>query len=123
MVSGVEAFRLPFNDRWFVMHGGDTLSVNHHMRARAQWYAIDFMKTGGLHQRQRQLFRTDGKALEDFFSWGETVRSPVNGKLEIVVDDLPDNPIGSSDKQNICGNHVVIRTKTERYVFIAHLQR
>lgn len=27
---------LPFSGRWFVMHGGDTLNVNQHMRDRSQ---------------------------------------------------------------------------------------
>src|SRR4051812_28931128 len=60
---------LPFKGRWFVMQGGDTLNVNHHMSVRAQWYAVDFMKVGGLSQRE--LAKTDGSTIEDFYSWSE----------------------------------------------------
>ena len=42
-----QEYHLPFAGRWFVMQGGDTLNVNQHLRVRAQWYAIDFMKVGG----------------------------------------------------------------------------
>jgi len=120
MTSEIEDYHLPFAGRWFVAHAGDTLNVNHHMRVRAQWYGIDFMKVGG--SNNRTLFKSDGKVIEDFYSWGESVFAPVSGKLEIVVDSLPDNPIGIYDRRNICGNHVVIRTGTGRFVFLAHLQ-
>ena len=53
---------------------------------------------------------------------GRTRPRAAGGKLEIAVDGLPDKSIGVSDKQNICGNHVVIRTGTGKFVFIAHLQ-
>ena len=121
MTAEIEEYHLPFAGRWFVAHAGDTLNVNHHMRVRAQWYGIDFVKAGG--PSNRVLFKSDGKTIEDFYSWGEPVFAPVGGKLENVVDGLPDNPIGICDRRNICGNHVVIRTKTDRFVFIAHLQK
>jgi Peptidase family M23 len=121
MLNGVEPFRLPFNGRWFVGHAGDTLNVNHHMQVRAQWYGIDFLKVGG--ERERALMKNDGKKVEDYYSWGETVLAPADGVVETAVDGLPDHSIGVSDRQNPAGNHVIIRTRSSRYVFIAHLQR
>ncbi|MGA9451230.1 MAG: M23 family metallopeptidase [Verrucomicrobiia bacterium] len=120
MTSEIDKYHLPFAGRWFVAHAGDTLNVNHHMRARAQRYGIDFMKVGG--SSSRRLFKSDGKTIEDFYSWGESVFAPVSGKLEAAIDGLPDNPIGIFDKQNTCGNYVVIRTKAGKFAFIAHLQ-
>jgi hypothetical protein len=120
MTSQIEEFHLPFAGRWFIAHAGDTLNVNHHMRVRAQWYGIDFMKTGA--PNDRGLYKSNGKANEDFYSWDEVVFAPVSGKLEIVVDGLPDNPVGIYDKNNICGNHVVIQTETNKFVFVAHLR-
>jgi Peptidase family M23 len=116
----MEELHLPFAGRWFVAHAGDTPNVNHHMRVRAQWYGIDFLKTGG--SSDRALCKSDGKAIEDFYSWNETVLSPATGKLEIAVDGLPDHPIGLHDQRNICGNHVVIRTRSGNFVFVAHLR-
>jgi hypothetical protein len=112
---------LPFRGQWFVMQGGDTLNVNDHMGVQGQWYGIDFVKVGG--PSQRALFRTTGAATEDFFSWGASVLSPVTGVITAVVGDLPDNPIGKKDTSNPAGNHVVIRTDQDTYVFLAHFQK
>jgi Peptidase family M23 len=120
MISEIEKYQLPFAGRWFVMHGGDTLKVNHHMAVSAQWYGIDFMKVGD--PGSRALHNSNGKKVEDYYSWAEDVFAPISGKLEIVVDAVPDNRIGVQDKRNIAGNHVVIQTEAKKFVFIAHLQ-
>jgi hypothetical protein len=103
---------LPFKGHWFVMQGGDTLNVNHHMSVRAQWYAVDFMKVGG--PSQRELAKTDGSTIEDFYSWGEPVLSPRAGEVVEVVNNLTDNPLGKKDAQNPAGNHVVIKAAPDR---------
>ncbi len=104
-----QEFRLPFNGRWFVAQGGDTPNVNQHMRVRAQWYAIDFVKVGG--SSQRALTKTDGSKIEDFYSWGETVLSPVAGEVESVIDNLPDNPLGIKDATNPAGNYIILKSR------------
>jgi hypothetical protein len=114
-------YHLPFTDRWFVMQGGDTLNVNEHMRVAAQWYGIDFVKVDG--PSKRALVKTTGANVEDFFSWGEPVLSPVDGEVIAVVGDLPDNALGGKDEGNPAGNHVVIKASSSRYVYIAHLRR
>src|ERR1043166_673478 len=114
-------FDLPFAGRWFVAQAGDSLNVNHHMRVRAQWYGIDFVKTGG--PGQRALSKSTGLSVEDFFSWKEPILSSVEGIVEAVADGFPDNPLGQQDAQNPAGNHVVIKAASDRYVFIAHLQK
>src|ERR1051325_8105153 len=60
-------FHLPFAGRWFVLQGGDSSNVNHHMKVRAQWYGIDFMKAGG--PGERALSKPAASTVEDFFSW------------------------------------------------------
>lgn len=112
---------LPFNGRWFVAQGGDTLNVNHHMRSQAQAYGVDFAKVGGASQRE--LTRGTLTKVEDFFSWGEPVLAPADGTVVSVVTNLPDNPIGTKDTVNAAGNHVVMRIAEERYVFLAHMQQ
>lgn len=116
-----EKFRLPFKGRWFVAQAGDTLNVNHHMSVRAQWFGIDFMKVGG--PSKRALAPVDDPKTADFYSWGQPVLSPVNGKVEMVVDGLPDNPLGTMDPKNPAGNHIMISTASKRYVFLAHFQK
>ncbi len=116
-----QEFHLPFQGRWFVMQGGDTLNVNQHMSVAAQWYGIDFLKVAG--PSQRELSRSTGSTVEDFYSWGEPVLSPVEGDVQAIVDRFPDNPLGVKDADNPAGNHVVIKAASDRYIFIAHLQK
>ena len=114
-------YRLPFSGRWFVMQGGDTLNVNAHMSVPAQWYGIDFAKVGG--PSQRSLTKSSGSTPEDFYSWGEAVLSPVDGKVVAATDAFLDNPIGVKDPAHPLGNYVEIRAAGDRYVFLAHMQR
>jgi hypothetical protein len=116
-----EEYHLPFTGRWFVMHGGNTPNVNHHMALKAQWYGIDFMKVDG--PSQAALSKSTGSSVSDFYSWGESVLVPIEGVVEGVVDDLVDNQLGKKDAKNPAGNHVVIKTAANNYVFLAHLQR
>jgi hypothetical protein len=115
-------FRLPVSGRWFVMQGGDTLNVNQHMALKPQWFGLDLMKVGG--ESGRELTSTaEPTRLSDYYSWGETIVSPVDGKVHAAVDGLPDNPLGSTDAANPAGNHVVVETADGRWVFLAHFQK
>lgn len=116
-----QEYRLPFDGRWFVLQGGDTLNVNAHMAAPSQRYGIDFMKVGG--PGAASLTRSTGTTVEDFYSWGESVRSPVDGEVVAAVDAFPDNPLGVMDAAHPLGNHVEIKAAADRYVFLAHMQR
>lgn len=112
---------LPFDDTWFVMQGGDTLNVNHHMQMRSQWYGLDFLRVGGA--RGRELHRAHGQDLDDYYSWGAAVRAPTHGVVHKVVDGLPDNQLGVKDPVNPAGNHVVLKVAEQKYIFIAHFQK
>lgn len=116
-----QEYRLPFEGRWFVMQGGDTVNVNHHMGVAAQWYGVDFAKVGG--PGMRSLVKTTGANVADFYSWDEPVLSPVDGEVVSVVNDLPDNELGVKDPGHPAGNHVVIKAAANRFAFIAHLRK
>lgn len=120
-VSAAEELVLPFEGHWFVMQGGDTPNVNHHMTVRAQAYGVDFVKVGG--QAGRQLASGDMNTVGDFFSWGQTVLSPADGIVVSSVTDLPDNSLGTKDTTNPAGNHVVIKIAEDQFVFLAHFQK
>lgn len=113
--------KLPFYGTWFVLQGGDTLNVNQHMRLRAQWYGIDFMKVAGTSGRE--LSKNSGKSIEDFYSWGEKVLSPAKGKILKVVTNLPDNPLGTKDPAHPLGNCVVLKTQEDHFIFVAHMRK
>lgn len=118
--AGAQELVLPLEGRWYVAQGGDTPNVNHRMALRAQWYGVDFAKAGGPHGRS--LASTDKPSgLEQFYSWNQLVLSPVAGVVTAVQNGLPDNALGEKDLRNPAGNHVVIRTEADTYVFLAHL--
>ena len=120
-VAHAQDLRLPFNGRWFVMQGGDTLNVNQHMATQSQYFGIDFVKVGG--PTQRQLSRGIPTKNEDFFSWNETVVAPADGLVVAVTRDLPDNPLGVKDAQNPAGNFVAIQIAPNRFLFLAHFKK
>lgn len=120
LLSAAE-YRLPFEDQWFVMAGGDTINVNHHMRERSQWFGIDFMKTGG--PNNRAVTRGKPQSVRDFYSWGARVLSPVAGVVRQVENGQIDQPLGESDRDNAFGNFVMIEASPREYVFLAHFQR
>lgn len=113
--------RLPFTGRWFVVQGGDTLNVNDHMRVRAQWYAIDFMKTGG--PSGRAIVKTTGASVEDFYSWGTEVLAPAAGEVVSAIDSFQDNRVGVKDQNNPGGNQVIIKVDEHTFIFLAHMQK
>ncbi len=119
--AGAQQDRLPFDGRWFALQAGDTLNVNQHMGLRAQWFGIDFGKMGG--PDDRDLVRTDGGTVEDFYCWGSDVLAPVDGTVLSLVDDLPDNPRGQKDAVHAAGNHVVLEAAPDQVVWLAHFQR
>ncbi len=122
IAAQAQELRLPFEGRWFVAQGGDTINVNHHMAVQAQWYGIDFVKTGGEGGRELASVAQPSK-LEHFHGWNAPVLAPVPGRIVAVVDGLPDNPLGQKDPRNPAGNHVVIATAQGTYVFLGHLRK
>ena len=112
---------LPFNGQWFVAQAGDTPNVNHHMSVRAQWFGVDFAKTGGASGRQ--LRRGNAKTVEDFYCWGQPVLAPARGQVASLETALADNSLGKKDKENPAGNYVAIKIGNGKFVFLAHLQK
>ena len=112
---------LPFEGRWFVGQGGDTLNVNHHMALQPQWFGIDFVKVNG--PSMRELSVPNPTRLEDFYSWGQPVLAPHVGEVVAVVNNLQDNPVGVKDISNPAGNYVSVKIAPNRFVFLGHFQR
>jgi murein DD-endopeptidase MepM/ murein hydrolase activator NlpD len=116
-----QELQLPFAGRWFVMQGGDTPNVNQHMTVIAQAFGLDFAKVGGAGQRQ--LASGTPTKVEDFYSWGEPVLAPADGVIVSVVNDRPDNPLGTKDAAQPGGNYVVVKVAEGRFVCLAHMQQ
>ena len=120
-LPAAQDLRLPFDGRWFVLQGGDTLNVNHHMSLQAQWFGVDFAKLGG--PSRLELSPPNASRLEQFYSWGEPVLASHDGQVLAVINDLPDNVLGTKDAINPLGNYISIKVAQDRFLFLAHFQR
>lgn len=111
---------LPVRGTWTAGHAGGSVSTNYHNASTAQQYAIDIVKVND----EAKFYTNNGSELENVFSFGEPLYSPVDGMVVALVDTLPNSEItiAPSDSLNPAGNHVVIEFETDRYVILAHLE-
>lgn len=112
---------LPVKDNWTALHAGESILVNYHCAFEAQKYAIDMVKS----DEDGCFYQGEGKDLQDFYTMGQMILSPVDGEIVNVVDSLENEPVTltPNNPHNPAGNHVVIKFDTDRYVFLAHLDR
>lgn len=109
--------RLPFRGEWTVVWGGRTIAQNYHAVARDQRFATDLLivKDGSTH-------KGEGKALTDYWCYGQSVLAPAAGTIVWMRDSLSDNPIGQTDASNAIGNGVIIDHGNGEYSVLAHMQ-
>ncbi|MGH2533589.1 MAG: M23 family metallopeptidase [Thermomicrobiales bacterium] len=118
-MEAAAAFRLPFDGVWWVVWGGETVIENYHAAHPAQRHAADLViwQDGATYQG-------DGTENTDYWAWGQPVLAPADGAVITVRDGIADNTPGQlSPEPHPAGNHVVIQTAGDAYVFIAHLQQ
>jgi hypothetical protein len=108
--------RLPFEGEWTVIWGGHTVEQNYHAMTRDQRFAHDLviLRDGSSH-------RGDGRALTDYFCYGQRILAPGDGEVVWMCDSLPDQAIGASDPSHPVGNGVVIDHGTGEFSVLAHL--
>ena len=110
----------PFEGRWRAVSSGPEIGRNHHLTARDQWFAVDWV-------------RADGR------SRGSRILSPVDGVVEHVEDGHRDKPARrwiQAEREYPAGNYVSIRAGSNRtghgarasaddpvWVILAHLER
>jgi hypothetical protein len=107
----------PFKGDWYVFHGGNSVLINHHYFAGVERYALDFLLPEDGKLPLEQI--TD---LQEYETFGKALYSPVDGVIVAVENSLPDQKIGETDRENIVGNHIVIKTETDIFILMAHLQ-
>lgn len=103
-----------------VLNGGASPFTNGHYRIRPQSYALDILGVNSFGARAA-LFGSS-KDLESYVIYGQPVYSPCNGKISVVVDDLPDLVPPARDTENLAGNHVLIECGDFEIV-LAHLRK
>ena len=112
------AFRIPMDGPVTVAWGGATAAVNYHVYLPDQRWAYDLLRT-----RDGRSFRSDGRALEDYYCYGSTVRAPADGTVFVAHDGEPNVEIGAP-RWGLAGlgNHVGIHVAPDEYLFVGHLE-
>lgn len=113
------SFRLPFEDRWLVLWGGDTRELNHHHDAIQERFAFDFLivdQAGRHHQGE-------GRDNKDYYAFGRPVVAPANGVVTDVVTGIRDNSPGSMNPSFAGGNTVMIMHNANEVSVLCHLQQ
>jgi len=110
-------FELPFRGEWLCFWGGRTVAENYHAAVRSQRFAYDLVMV-----REGRTHSGEGRALTDYYCYGQPILAPAAGTVVTIVDSLPDQAIGSRDPMNAAGNHVVIDHGNREYSLLAHLQ-
>lgn len=108
----VRTLGLPFAGEWTVWQGFDGPWTH-----QGPWrHAYDFVVTDATGRTHRG----DGGRLEQYLAYRKPVLSPVKGRVVTVVADLPDNPVGTTDRTHNWGNLVVLRDERGFHVEISH---
>ena len=105
---------LPFSGTWVVYQGFDD-KWTHKGKYK---YAYDFVK-----KEDDKTYKNEGLNAEDYYCFGESVLSPVNGYVVDARHDLVDNVIGDVDRVNNWGNHIVIKSDAGFFVEISHIMQ
>ena len=115
-------FCLPFEGFWTVAGGGVDKENSHSWNVFNQRYAYDFF----IKDENQITHKSDGKALEDYYSFGKLILAPADGLVVKAKDGIRDNPeLGSIDfrARTFHGNFVVIRHSEGEYSHLAHFKK
>lgn len=136
----------PLRGVWMTPNSPGTKIPSHGTTSFGEAYAIDFVMIHG-EGKSRKPYRSSfvryllkGVPLNDFYGWGQTVYSPVNGQVIAVVNDIEErsnvNPftdlqymrkatkeyINNHRKpETVAGNYVLIKLNDTQYALLAHL--
>lgn len=104
----------PFEGEWTVQQG-----FNGQWTHRGNWrHALDLVV-----QENQKTFYDRGLELENYYSFGRPILSPVEGYVAATSSNHPDNRVGKVDNQNNWGNYIIIRSIAGFYVVLAHLKQ
>jgi murein DD-endopeptidase MepM/ murein hydrolase activator NlpD len=109
---------LPFNEEWTVFWGGDSREENYHVVVPFQQNAFDLIIT-----KNNKSYKTTGKTNEDYYAFGKEIISPCDAEVVFAVDGVKDNIPGQLNQLHTLGNSILLKTKNNEYLLIAHLKQ
>jgi len=105
---------LPFSNEWNVYQAFEGEWTH-----KGKWkYAYDFVI-----KQDNKTYKNEGLYPSDYYCFGESVLSPINGYIVALRDDLVDNIIGEVDRINNWGNYIIIKSDYGYFVEISHLMQ
>lgn len=115
----VTKMHLPFKGEWSVFWGGDTKEQNYHVNAKFQKNAFDIV----INNEQGKSYRTIGKTNEDYYAFGQEILAPCDAEVVLAVDGIKDNVPGRLNAMYIPGNSIVLKTKNNEFILLAHFKQ
>lgn len=108
--------RLPFEGEMMTLAGGDKHATNYYNRLPAMRWAYAWGPV-----EEGKTFENDGKRVEDYYCWGETVVAPVGGEVVSYENGVVDIGLENSPTGNLLGNHVGIEFGESEYLFVSNM--
>ncbi len=108
------SLRLPLASTSVVMSPANPAECHPSQRAAIDLMQVD--KSGNARRGRRN-------DLYDYVGYGSGVYAPCDGVVALVIDGVPDNPLGQNNPAAPLGNCVVIQTPQGLFLVLAHLQR
>lgn len=117
-VRNTTAMALPFKGEWTVFWGGDTKELNYHVVAPFQKNAFDIV----INNAAGKSFKTNGKTNEDYYAFGQPLTAVCDAEVVFAVDGIKDNVPGILNPTYVLGNSVMLKTKNNEYILLAHFK-
>jgi len=106
---------LPFYGEWVVTQGHDGEYTH-----KSDWkYAWDFE----ISDNDDRTYKNEGNYCEEYYCYNKSVLAPADGIVEDVVNDIPENRIGTRNLEQNWGNTVVIKHSPALYTKLCHLKK
>ena len=105
---------LPFYGSWSIAQAHD----GEHTHKDEFRHAWDFVITDS----EEKQFTGTGDNLEDYYCYDKQVLAPAEGTIELIVDNISDNPVGDVDTKNNWGNTIIIRHAETLFTSMSHLK-
>lgn len=109
---------LPFKEEWTVFWGGDTRVLNYHVSSEFQQNAFDIVIN-----KDGKSYKTDGKTNEDYYCFGKEIIAPCDAEVVFAIDGIKDNVPGKMNTMFLLGNSILLKTKNEEYILLAHFKQ
>lgn len=119
MARNLTQMSLPFKGEWTVFWGGDTKEQNYHVAVNFQKNAFDIV----VNNAAGKSYKTDGKTNEDYYAFGQPLLAPSDGEIVLAVDGVKDNIPGTMNPLFTTGNSILIKTKNNEYILLAHFKQ